>query len=232
MAHVCELIHRSQILPVNDHTLFTAQHERGPATPPILIDSGASCSVVGENWLLPCGANLSYPAANRSDREFRFGEGPLLPSLGETAHPIRIPNGRVIDSLDHTLAIRVDVVKAVFPLLISQQALTHVRASMGFSKFTLEIPGNFAIRLTKSSDGRALLPGIITQEKVSHAVASEARVFPMQQTVLELKRLTDSEVLKMHRQLGHCSERHLIGLFKFGGCKIDPSQIHRAYGRR
>ena len=39
--------------------------------------------------------------------------------------------------------------------------------------------------------------------------------------------MSDSDVLKIHQKLGHCSEKKLADLVKFGGRKVGPLQIHR-----
>ena len=113
--HVCETIHCSNPWPLKDPAVFTARHQQVPAPPPILIDSGASCSAVGEKWLQSWGSHQKYPKAIHSEREFRFGDWPTFPSLGEMVLPTKIPKERTSDSRIHILAFRVDVVKAARP---------------------------------------------------------------------------------------------------------------------
>ena len=126
---------------------------------------------------------------------------------------------------------RVDVVRAVVPMLVSQQALTLLKGKMDFSNFTLEITGHYTIRLAKSSTGHVLLPGMIAQESMNHSKTLNVQVFPMQRTTPELRVLTDSQILKIHRQLGHCSDKQLTDLLNFGGCKVNPVQIRRVSAR-
>ena len=119
------------------------------------------------------------------------------------------------------------MVKAVAPLLISQQALTNMQGRMDFPTFTLELPNRVTIRLAKSATGHVLLHGIIKQKTLVQLTRDRVQVFHAQQAIAELRKFTDDEVLKTHLQVGHCSEKQLVGLLKFGGCKVDPMQIQR-----
>ena len=218
--------------PKNAHRSGDSLGNTGGSAPlPILIDSAASCSVVGEKWIDARGKDLNLPPRIRIDREFRFGDGSPFRSLGDMALPIIIPKARASDRNDHLMVFQVDIVKAVVPLSISQQALTHMQGKMDFSTFTLELPAQYSIQLAKSSTGHVLLPGIVGHESLSLAMKERHQLFPMRQTVIELRRRTDSEVLKIHQQLGHCSEKQLVGLLRFGRCKVDMSQIRRATQR-
>ena len=199
--------------------------------PPILIDSGASCSVVGEQWLLSWGKDLIWPARSPNSREFRFGDGPPMPSLGELNLPIMIPEARTNDNKNHVLTFRVDVVAAVVPLLISQQALANVQGRMDFSRFTLEIPNRCTIWLIKSPTGHVLLPGIVSADSLLTPPKEQIHVFPAQQMNNGKRALKDEQVRKIHQQLGHCSEKQLLDPLKFGDCKADAKQVSRVTQR-
>ena len=227
LINVCHTIHFQQPEIVDHSRVKTRERQKSTAPPPILIDSGASCSVVGEKWLTSWGKTLSFPSRIHSDREFRFGDGPPFPSRGEMNLPITIPKERASDKQSHVLTSRVDVVASMVPLLISQQALTHLQGRIDFSTFNLEIPDRFTIRLTKSSTGHVLLPGIIDQGGLTQARTVHQQVFPVQQLEGGLRKLRDEEVGKIHQQLGHCSDKQLLDLLKFGGCRADPQQVKR-----
>ena len=225
--NVCETIHINvPIQGIRKGGKVSATNHT-PAPPPILIDSGASCSVVGEAWLCSWGKELRWPARKVSDRQFRFGDGPPFTSLGELALPITIPKERTSDGKNHVLWFRVDVVSAVVPLLISQQALTNMEGIMNFSSFTLQIPMRYTIQLQKSSTGHVLLPGIINQTALDLKHDNSICLFPIRQTNVALRVLADREITKIHIQLGHCSEKQLTDLLRFGGCKVDMTQIQR-----
>ena len=197
------------------------------APPPILIGRGAACSAVGGKWMESWGTALTSTSRIHIDRELRYGGGPAFRSLGGINLPIAIPKGRAIDKLSRVLVFRVDVAKAATPLLISPKALTHMQGSMDFSTFAMGLPDQFAIVLTKSPTGHALPPGTINQQILPHSALDCRQVSPLRQTISELRILKDAEALKIHQQLGQCSEKQLVELLKFGGCKVDSLQIQR-----
>ena len=227
LINVCHEIHFNIPIDVKKNPPEQHGQKTTRVPPPILIDGGASCSVVGEQWLLSWGNHLTLPPRKHSGREFRFGDGPPFRSLGEIRIPITIQKERSSDQTSHTLTFCVDVVSAIVPMLISQQALTNMQGRIDFSRFTLEIPHLCTIKLTKSSTGHVLLPGVLTQHGLNQTPPRPSQVFPLQQTARESRNLTDEEIIKIHRQLGHCSEKQLVELLKFGGRRISPKQIQR-----
>ena len=66
----------------------------------------------------------------RSDREFRFGDGPPFRSLGEMDIPITAPNGGTIDNANRLLVFRVGVVEALVLMLTPQKAPTNMKGRM------------------------------------------------------------------------------------------------------
>ena len=227
LINVCHTIRFQQPEIVDHSRIKTRERQNSTAPPPILIDSGASCSAVVGKWFTSWWETLSFPIWIHIDREFRFGDGPPFPSRGEMNLPTTIPKERASDKQTHVLTFRVDVVDAAVPLLISQQALTRLQGEMDFPTFALEIPDRFAILLTKSSTGHVLLPGIIDQFGLTQEKTVRQQVFPVQQLEGGLRKLLDEEVRKIHQQLGHCSDKQLLDLLKFGGCRADPQQVKR-----
>ena len=55
----------------------------------------------------------------------------------------------------------------------------------------------------------------------------QQQVFPAMHEPRPQRYLKDEEVIKIHRQLGRCSEKQLVDLLKFGGCRADSKQITR-----
>ena len=96
-----------------------------------------------------------------------------------------------------------------------------------FPTFASDLPGRFIIRLAKSPTGHVLLPGMITEKTLRQAGQKSAQVFLAQHATTERRKLADAEVLKIHQQLGHCSERQLAGLLKFGRWQVDSLLIQR-----
>ena len=141
---------------------------------------------------------------------------------------IKIPNESTSDRQSHVLVFRVDVVKACAPMLVSQKALTHVKGMIDFPRLNLELPNLVTVLLTKSSAVHVLLPGIIAKDTPMEASKSlTLQVLPTHHSPSEHQKLTDAEVLKIHQQLGHCSEKQLESLLKFGRCKVETLQIQR-----
>ena len=141
--------------------------------------------------------------------------------------------GGTSDQLSRALAFRVDVSNAMSPMLLSQQALTRVRGCVNSPNCALELPGLFTAQLTTSSAGHVLSPGIITREALARSCKSVTLpVCPIRQPPSESRKLTDAELLKIHQQLGHCSEKQLAELLKSGRCKVDTMQMRRITHRR
>ena len=69
------------------HATQTHTHQ-----PPILIDSGASSSVVGMKWLQSWN-QFVIPKFRPNQKEFHFGDGPACRSLGDFDMNIELPSG-------------------------------------------------------------------------------------------------------------------------------------------
>ena len=224
--------HRERELESNNTAII--MHARGvePTThrPPILIDSGASSSVVGKKWLESWGRFI-HPALRPSPKEFHFGDGPACPSLGECDLMIEIPKESTNRPESQIMAFRIDVVQAVVPMLVAQPALTRMAGRIDFSNLQLELPSKLVIQLIRSPSGHILLPGTPVAQLTRGAQRTNPEcVYPViQQETPSLRTLTDSQVKKIHLQLGHCSQRQLIELLKFARCKVDQNQILRIH---
>ena len=91
MINVCHAIRWNQPKGYARPTTEPLRKGCGPMPPPILIDSGASCSAVGGKWIESWVNNLTSPERIHIDREFRFGGGSPLKIIGEMNLSIAIP---------------------------------------------------------------------------------------------------------------------------------------------
>ena len=206
--------------------------------PPILIDSGASSSVAGMKWFQSW-KGFALPTLSKSQKEFHFGDGPAYPSLGTCQLNLVIPEKFTNQKKKYMLVIQVDVVAAVVPMLISQTALSRMAGKIDFADYRLELPTGIVIHLMKSPSGHILLPAApVSQMNVGPFVARIEGTFSMTQRdaypIIQadpntLRKLSDEQIRKIHIQLGHCSQRQLIELLKFGRCQVNQEQINRIH---
>ena len=201
-----------------------------PDLPPILIDSGASSSVVGMKWIQSW-RGFKTPILEKNHKEFHFGDGPACPSKGECGIKLVIPKRFVSTKKDCVMIIQVDIVDAVVPMLIAQTALSNMKGKLDFDKYRLELPSGISIMLIKSPSGHVLLPAYPLNESPTWAVSlNKGLAFPVQQrTNEETRTLTDAQLRKIHLQLGHCSPQQLTELVKFGKYKVPQEQIERIH---
>ena len=226
-----EVLQRQRPESRNTVTVMHAQgRDSSTHRPPILIDSGASSSVVGKKWLESWG-NYTIPTLRPSPKQFHFGDGPACPSLGEYEMLIKIPRESTNQTESQIMTVRVDVVQAVVPLLVAQPALKRMAGKIDFSTLRLELPSKLVIQLIQSPSGHILLPGTPVMQFTSEEnCINPERAYPVsQQENTQLRKLTDLQVKKIHLQLGHCSQRQLSELLKFAGCKVDQNQILRIH---
>ena len=144
--------------PLSPIAVMMAKTNQKPdELPPILIDSGASSTVVGKKWFQSW-KGFNMPELTKSHKEFHFGDGPAYPSLGTCQLNLIIPEKFLNQPKKYMLVIQVDVVAAVVPMLISQNALARMAGKIDFAKNTLELPTGLLIHLIKSPSGHILLP--------------------------------------------------------------------------
>ena len=177
------------------------------------------------------------PALSMSRKEFHFGDGPAYPSLGTCQLNLVIPAKFTNQEKEYMLVIQVDVVTALVPMLISQNALSRMAGKIDFAKYTLELPTGLLIHLIRSPSGHILLPAAPVSKmncdpfipRIDGAFSmTQKDTFPVAMTESHpLKRLSDEQIRKIHVQLGHCSQRQLIELLKFAQCQVNPEQINR-----
>ena len=222
-------------------TILMAQTNRKPDDlPPILIDSGASSTVVGKRWFQSW-KGFAMPALNTSHKEFHFGDGPARPSLGTCQLNLIIPAKFTSQNKEYVLVIQVDVAEALVPMLISQNALSRMAGKIDFANYTLELPSGLLIHLIKSPSGQILLPAApVSRMKCDPFIPRIDGAFSMTQkdtfpvAITEshpFRKLSDEQVREIHVQLGHCSQRQLIELLKFAQCQVNLDQINRVHNK-
>ena len=115
----------------NDESMIPSIGKSPPHAPHILIDSGASGTVVGKKWLdqWAKGAELIL---TRSSRPFRFGDGIERPSLGPCIFPITIEAGHTNQTKALVVNVLADVVLSDVPLLISKKTSVATQGKLNF----------------------------------------------------------------------------------------------------
>ena len=131
------------------------EHSKGP---PIVIDSGASKSVVGEAW--PIRRKIHDPSHwGKSTNSFRFGSGPAYESCGYAYLKITVPDTATKTRTAIELNIHVDVVDAQVPFLISMKTLKALGSQIDSRRHVIDIPPRGQIMCEYSPSGHLLLPG-------------------------------------------------------------------------
>jgi len=121
----------------------------------VIVDSGATATVVGEDWLteflleLPV-ADLCRVTRTTVSAQLKFGDGEHVPATGQVVLPVRM-GGR-------TELVRAYTLPGGLPLLISRPTLTSLKASIDYEHHTLRIPTHRSpIKLRLSSVGHHTL---------------------------------------------------------------------------
>ena len=137
---VCEVVDSQTSLSV----LHTKTDLMSLSTPQLLIDSGASASVAGREWIkqwLLLAGITTFPVLQPSDKVFRFGNMCTYASAG-----IVHLNGRVISlspdgkQIPIYLSFAIDIVELDLPFLLPRQALSSMESQIDFSSNELVIP--------------------------------------------------------------------------------------------
>ena len=137
--------------------------------PPIIIDSGASQSVVGKAWLIH--HRTHEPSHwSSSANSFRFGSGSSFKSCGYTYLRIAIPAVATQSKKEMELTIRADVVDTPVPFLISLKTLQSLSTQIDFRSHVIMIPSQGNILCEHSPSGHLLLHGKV-ESMSNHAGA-------------------------------------------------------------
>ena len=198
---------------------------------PVLIDSGASGTVVGMSWLRQWLGHREIPL-DSSTRSFRFGDGGLVPSLGKCNVTLYLLPSVTNANSPKSITVAVDVVPSEVPLLISKQSLEAMKGTLDFSKATLCILNGLTIHLKNLASGHISLPAVPQGEVApQYRVDESSQSWPISVFTVgntnELIPVTDAELEKIHKHLAHCSEFTITNLLKAGMRVVDPIQIGR-----
>ena len=211
--------------PITDQTICKE-------LPEALIDSGATSSVAGVQWL---SLWSSWKQCDwdkciiPSMKKFRFGDGASYESLGSLVINARI---QTIDSNWVPFVLRFDLVNCRIPLLISRRSLVSMSAIIDFSSSQIQI-NSAAIQAKVSSSGHLLLtlhpvhPAIVRSSQSNVIFAAEEEICAQQEDSEDM-RLSESEILRVHNQLGHASFSALKKLFRLSKRTVSEQTILNA----
>ena len=164
-----------------------------------LLDSACSKNVVGEKWLEEFTSNLSNEdkeliRTTEAKTKYRFGGSEPI----EASDSIRIP---CIMAGKKTFLFA-DVVKRNIPFLISKQEMAKRRFKLDLGDSTVEVDGESVPLITTQSG----LLGISLSDYAEVDIAEQCNMVRLDDTV--------ANIIKLHKQLGHCSAVNLKRIAK------------------
>ena len=201
--HVIHMV--TEAVAYEDESINTINgHGLGRESPLILIDSGASRSVCGRQWAEWWFGTPKLNLAG-SQKQFRFGAGPTLNSLGATVIFIHAQASAANKDVPISLPIKVDVVNSNVPMLISHESLKRVKGPIAFASCALVIPWVAEIKLTNTRSGHLMIQGTLPTNEVRKMLSQENHPIYVMELKLPVIVLAEEEIRKIHAQLGHCS---------------------------
>ena len=176
-----------------------------------LIDSGASRTVVGLDWLLEWDGvnNRESLKLTPSSRRFKFGSQEAFASLGVYTMIGSLPDARNPHMRDELLAVNADVLDLSIPFLMSQNTLFQLKADLNFEQKMMKICNTLSIPIRVSSSVHlsfewkfisASVNDIAKQSTLSKVFASADII---SSNAEENERMTVAELKKLHVHLGH-----------------------------
>ena len=255
MSETCESP-RPKAVPIGGRPTYLPDRDivRLGATAPeylAIIDSGASWSVVGTEWLsrrTPAGKKGEREkCAQISHRNFRFGNSEVFPSLGRIAL-----NAQVFDKADRPIpfGLKVDAIGWGVPLLISRHIFGLVQDRIDFVTSDISILKGIVLSSKLSPGGhlwlklQAGVPTVIRNSQISNVFAcsstesndmeedegsGETELSPKKNAVLQ-----KNDILKIHQQLGRIatsSMKHLMSNAKIRFSEQEIRDVIAACGR-
>ena len=184
-----------------------------------MIDSGASLTVCGseryDRWMKGKKDN----GLQVSDKQFRFGDGRIVQSIGRTALHVNIPSG---DTGTATIRLHADVVVGKVPLLISYGSLHRAKCVMGFYQTKISFE-NTSIKLRASPRGHIYIPMLRgDQERNAHNILPVSRelgaskLYPLGES-----EITPTKLHRLHVHLGHASPNMLMKILNQAKLSVD-----------
>ena len=154
-----------------------------------LIDSGAVTTVCGEHWINDYIENNASVSESKVDqRNFRFGDGPSIPSSRMVTFPIHM--------CGKDFSLSAYVVPGEIPLLMSRESLKDLNAAIDFKNDILKI---------EDKEQKLLVTN------TGHYVADIEEIPKTEDVLLISNEETDPKKLaiKLHRYFGHASADRL-----------------------
>ena len=190
----------------------------------IVVDSGATSSVCGENWIAE---NVDKPIRwQESSNKFRFGDGEVTNSVGSVIICVPIMVEENIGTTVKTAHIRRDAVRSKLPLLLSKAALAKMKDPIDFDSNALWMGGKHRAQLLENTAGHAQIP----------VGKGKFRSIPMgkpTQIILtadeDENHLTVVQLAKIHLQLSHCAKEVLLGAIKNAGRECSVREVDKMY---
>ena len=212
--------------------------QRQEFPPPVLIDSGASGTAVGEKWAREWGKGANFALAN-SSRPFRCGDGVDRPSLGACVLPITIFPGHTNQTNAITLRAMADVVMADLPLLIPKKTLATMQGQLNYITSGLTIECNVTIQLSNLPSGHLSLHGnckLMGEETATPSAPLNAEPTTSSELYHVMKEqgvtpTSDADINNVRLHLSHCGAHALGNLLRSGYRIVDHDQIKRVLGK-
>ena len=211
-SHADNYIHDSNIVLVGANPADNGPSFLGETVGSVVLDSGASGTVCGEEWYncfldtLPDGVKSKIDV-QEGNRSYKFGSGEVFQSLYRVKLPCILADRKVF--------IVTDVVKAEIPLLLSKAAMKRAKTNLNFVNDTVFMLGR-NIKLKCTSSGHYYVP-------LSSWIFPEDTDVGYVLFVKDMARKSKQEKLKiatkLHRQFSHPSGKKLCGVAKDAGMK-------------
>ena len=184
----------------------------------IVLDSGATSSVVGITWLNKFRGSASGGSLLKSQKRFKFGDSRVFMSLGITRiHIVVEVLTHAGKRMDRHFTIVCDVVPCEVPLLLSRAAMKNLRCCLDFEHNRLKFDDNSYIQLTLAKNGHLILPMQKDNASTSHhlniILSSECQSDDMD----ESNHVTKDNIKKLHLHLAHGSLNAMTRILKLSG---------------
>ena len=211
--HICEEILRAVAMPDSMR---------------IILDSGATSTVVGKRWMREFFKNKQKPHIAKSSKSFRFGDSPNHSSMGSAKLEFEV------DSLSGEKGnvrllrmVEAAIVSCDVPLLISRTAPTRVSGILNFADNSLLAKGKYRIVLMQYGNGhlgfKLAAPERTEQQKrETLAMYSPEDVSPVDfEEECAKEWATADQIRKMHVHLAHLDATNVMKLLRMAKQPFD-----------
>ena len=186
-----------------------------------MIDSGASASVCGKQWLGKLVKGQGPITLLKSDKVFRFGDGVKITSIGYYDMQVALLSVSISERI--AVKFRIDVIPGEIPMLIAYKALYDWRCSINFHTNVLSLQDQ-QLALQKTNTGHIFikferLAASLQAETMKKGVDSTAycNKTVRRMGVVDVSEMNATRINKLHQQLGHASAEAMCRLFKQAG---------------